>query len=102
MPTKLLFKTDIRNGNGDLVEIGLQMSDGQESIIQKDEYTLGEGEEKKEGDEKYHKIQSPDIPPKVTKIEVYFKKYEKYGILSLVIHGQVGDPLWAGPTEQSD
>ena len=46
-------------------------------------------------------MQSKDIPQKVTKIEVYFDKYET-DILSLVMHGQEGDLLWAGPTEQSD
>jgi hypothetical protein len=76
------------------------MSDGQK-VIKKDEYTLGEGEQTKEGEWKKYKIQSADIPQKVTKIEVYFTKAESC-ILSLVIHGQEGDPLWVGPTEQSD
>ncbi len=77
------------------------MSDGQESQIEKDRRTLGEGEEEKEGEYKFYRIQSKDIPQNVTKIEVYFKKDESE-ILSLVMHGQEGDLLWAGPTEQSD
>ena len=77
------------------------MSDGQKSIIYKDYETLGEREEKKENDRKRYKIQSTDIPLKVTKIEVYFPEIE-WCILSLIIHGQEGDPLWVGPTEQSE
>ena len=71
------------------------MNDGKETQIKKDADTLGEGEEKQEGDNKRFRIQSADIPQKVTKIEVYFSKYVDK-TLSLVIHGPEGDPLWVG------
>ena len=77
------------------------MSDGQETFFEKDRGTIGEEEEKQVGDGKIYKIQSAEIPQKVTKIEVYFERNERL-ILSIVIHGQEGDPLWVGWTEQSD
>ena len=73
------------------------MSDGQETNIKKEKYTLEEGEEEKEGDGKGFKIQSKAIPQTVTQIDVYFTTDVDY-ILSLVMHGQEGDLLWAGPT----